>query len=343
MGKDAYNISASATVLHEAQKAVRANPSSAEDALSADRTAKHFCQYVNNHACMELEATQAAALVLGIDSYGGSDDLDYHSAWDTIKVAAYAVGGKLNKLKEEPGMADCDAPLEDESDPCRAICSNGRPCRNQVHRNAGTDGHCPFTCELHKHLRVEELQEGGADELADSDGEVVVSDSDGEDDDLLARGNVDAEAAAGVADDTGPRAATRRAATRGPQRDLLAFFRVDGGTKDGSCNVYTLSDGTPVNVCPAFCYAYRDARLHVFNPIEFRRRWVAPSREPALVTATLLRLARSPPLRLFGMPSPTQLQARENERGAAGAVRAALGCGELHLDVLAPEWPWQGP
>ena len=80
-----------------------------------------------------------------------------------------------------------------------------------------------------------------------------------------------AEAAAGVANDTGP-----RAATRGPQRDLLAFFRVDGGTKDGSCNVYTLSDGTPVSVCPAFCYAYRDARLHVFNPIEFRRRWVAP-------------------------------------------------------------------
>ena len=159
---------------------------------------------------MELEGTQAAALVLGIDSYGGSDDLDYHSAWDTIKVAAYAVG----KLKKEPGVSDCEAPLEEESDPCRAICSNGRPCRNQVHRNAGTDGHCPFTCELHKHLRVEELQEGGADELADSDGEVVVSDSDGEDDDLLARGNVDAEAAAGVADNTGPRAATRR-----PQRD----------------------------------------------------------------------------------------------------------------------------
>ena len=83
--------------------------------------------------------------------WGLSDDLDYHSAWDTIKVAAYAAGGKLNKLKEEPGMADCDAPLEDESDPCRAICSNGRPCRNQVHRNAGRDGHCPFTCELHKH------------------------------------------------------------------------------------------------------------------------------------------------------------------------------------------------
>ena len=73
------------------------------------------------------------------------------------------------------------------------------------------------------HLRVEELQKGGADELADSDGEVVVSDSDGEDDDLLARGNLDAAAAAGAADDMGPRAATRR-----PQRDLLAFiFPVD--------------------------------------------------------------------------------------------------------------------
>ena len=40
---------------------------------------------------------------------------------------------------------------------CRAICSNGRPCRNQVHPNAGTDGHCPFTCGLHKHLRKLQL------------------------------------------------------------------------------------------------------------------------------------------------------------------------------------------
>ena len=39
---------------------------------------------------MELEATQAAGLVLGVKSYGASDELDYHSPWDHIKVAAEA-------------------------------------------------------------------------------------------------------------------------------------------------------------------------------------------------------------------------------------------------------------
>ena len=46
---------------------------------------------------MELEATQAAGLVLGVKSYGTSDELDYHSAWDMIKVAAEAEHGLLKK------------------------------------------------------------------------------------------------------------------------------------------------------------------------------------------------------------------------------------------------------
>ena len=51
MGKDSVNISAAATVLHEADKKVREHPSSADDKLTAERTSKHFCQYVINHRC----------------------------------------------------------------------------------------------------------------------------------------------------------------------------------------------------------------------------------------------------------------------------------------------------
>ena len=55
------------------------------------------------HSGMELEATQAAGLVLGVKSYGTSDELDYHSAWDMIKVAAEAEHGLLMK---HPALAD---------------------------------------------------------------------------------------------------------------------------------------------------------------------------------------------------------------------------------------------
>ena len=251
MGKDAYNISAAATVLHEAHKAVHDHPSSAKDKLTADRTAKHFCQHVVNHAAMELEATQAAGLVLGINSYGSSDPLDYHSAWDVIKVAACAASGKL---VEEPDMADNDALLEDESILCRAINKDGTPRPTQVHPDPPNAG--------------KELGKGDGDELVESDCDVAVSDSEEDDDDLLARDNVDAMAAAVAFNDAEPRAAMRR-----PQRDLLSFFGVDGGTKDGSCNVYNLADGSCVYICPAFHYSYRASQLHLFNPIEFRRRF----------------------------------------------------------------------
>ena len=51
MGKDSVNISAAATVLHEAAKKVHEYPSSADDKLTAERTSKHFCQHVINHRC----------------------------------------------------------------------------------------------------------------------------------------------------------------------------------------------------------------------------------------------------------------------------------------------------
>ena len=297
MGKDSVNISASASVLHESHRKVHDHPSSADDKCTAERTSKHFCQHVINHASMELEATQAAGVVLGIKSYGRSDDLDYHSAWDHVKVAAYAESGLL---KQRPGLHD--VALEDDSDMCRAMCANGKPCRSRVHPKAGQEGHCEGTCGRHKHLRPEDLRPRDSDgqhasarrdatkppaastgEGAESDAEIVVSDSDTEvdDDDLLARDNVDAEAAAGMAEGGPPAAAASAAGgapRRGdgpqrPQRDLLAFFKADGGATSGSCNLFKDSDGKPVTMCSAYNYAYRDSRLRAFNPIEFRRRF----------------------------------------------------------------------
>ena len=171
-------------------------------------------------------------------------------------MAAYAESGLL---KQRPGLHD--VALEDDSDMCRATCANGKPCRSRVHPKAGQEGHCEGTCGRHKHLRPEDLRPRDDDgqhasarrdatkppaastgEGAESDAEIVVSDSDTEvdDDDLLARDNVDAEAAAGMAEGEPPAAAAgaaggapRRSDGQRPQRDLLAFFKADGGCDMG--------------------------------------------------------------------------------------------------------------
>ena len=226
---------------------------------------------------MELEATQAAGLVLGVKSYGTSDELDYHSAWDMIKVAAEAEHGLL---KKRPALAD--VAHDEGSNTCRATCANGRPCNNQVHPNAGQDGHCAWTCGLHKNKRPEDLrapedntqrpdeETPPPDDGEQSDADIVVSDSDDEDD-LFARDNVNAEAAAGMADERPPVARVvggkppRNREQPRPQTDLLKFFNADGGTTTGSCNLYKDSDGKPVFMCPGYNYAYRDSRLDAFT------------------------------------------------------------------------------
>ena len=234
---------------------------------------------------MELEATQAAGLVLGVKSYGASDELDYHSAWDHIKVAAEAEHGLL---KKRPALAD--VAHDEGSNTCRATCANGRPCNNQVHPNAGQDGHCAWTCGLHKNKRPEELrapedntqqpdeETPPPDDGEQSDADIVVSDSDDEDD-LFARDNVNAKAAAGMADERPPVARVvgdkppgNREQPR-PQTDLLKFFNADGGTTTGSCNLYKDSDGKPVFMCPGYNYAYRDSCLDALTPVEFRQQF----------------------------------------------------------------------
>ena len=95
MGKNSTKLSVSVPVLIDALRHVRNYPSTADDRDQPSRVAKYFTQHVINHSAVELEATQAAALVLGIGSSGGSDHIEYHHAWDYVKVAVAACALRL--------------------------------------------------------------------------------------------------------------------------------------------------------------------------------------------------------------------------------------------------------
>ena len=125
-------MAACASVLVDAYKHVREFPSTAEDSGEAERTAKHFAQYAINHAHMELTATQAAGVVLGHASSGGSGArLDYHSAWDFVKLARVAHMGDVafehvrpeedEKEQEEEGDARAEEEARERDELARAF------------------------------------------------------------------------------------------------------------------------------------------------------------------------------------------------------------------------------
>jgi hypothetical protein len=98
MGKECVEISACATMLLDAYKHIKEYPSSAEDSDTYDRIAKHFCQRVINKGCMELEALQAAGVVLGIPSSGTSDAIQYYNGWDVVRLARIASRGHTDDI-----------------------------------------------------------------------------------------------------------------------------------------------------------------------------------------------------------------------------------------------------
>ena len=93
MGKDCVQISASASMLLDALANIDEYPSSAEDTGTEDRRTKHFCQHVINKGCMELEAFQAAGVVLGVKSSGKSDAIQYYNGWEVVRLAKIASKG----------------------------------------------------------------------------------------------------------------------------------------------------------------------------------------------------------------------------------------------------------
>ena len=117
MGKDCVDLGAAASVLVDAAKHVREYPSVAEDSGEDGRTARHFAQHVINHSHMELEAVQAAGVVLGLRSSGSSGSvLQYHSAWDLVKQAQVAGTGSISFARGEAGEGGDDADAQTEID-----------------------------------------------------------------------------------------------------------------------------------------------------------------------------------------------------------------------------------
>ena len=98
MGKDCVQISASASMLLDAMKNINEYPSSAEDTGTQDRRTIHFCQHAINKGCVEMEALQAAGVVLTIHSSGKSDAIQYYSGWDVVRVAKIASKGHAGDI-----------------------------------------------------------------------------------------------------------------------------------------------------------------------------------------------------------------------------------------------------
>ena len=283
MGKDSVEISASANVLVEAHNYVRDDltASTANDTGEPERIAKHFAQHVINCSNMELEATQAAGIVLGIASSGGSDNIEYLGAWDLDKVASAAAESELDvDLSHVPDEDEADDDMdhpelvtgsdteEDDSDAeqdwvtehtscnvacgvgCKAACSTDWTTDGTVdcHAAYGTD--CTANCTADCHAEHTKRALFGQRprfcvpcNASPSDDEKQV--------DAAAEGNEESE--------------------REPEIDLLQHFHLDGGNCEGSSRTYHDAQGNPVAVAAAHHYAYRDTRLACFNAHEFHR------------------------------------------------------------------------
>ena len=280
MGKDSVEISASATVLVEAHKHVHdeLTASTAEDAGEPDRIAKHFAQHVINCSNMELEATQAAGIVLGIASSGGSDSIEYIGAWDLNKVASAAANMELDvdlshvPEEEEEGAdgdgaeddvascisADNSDTEEDDSDAEHVIghhagCQTG--CSADGHHtscSANCHAGCSANCHVGCCADAEHPKSALFGQRARFCGPCNASPSDDEkQEDADAEGDGELE--------------------REPEIDLLQHFHMDGGNCEGSSKTYHDAEGNPVVVAAAHHYAYRDSRLACFNGHEFHR------------------------------------------------------------------------
>ena len=98
MGKDCVQISASASMLLDAIKNIEEHPSTADDTGTQVRRTIHFCQHAINKGCVEMEALQAAGVVLGVHSSGKSDAIQYYSGWDMVRLAKIASKGHAGDI-----------------------------------------------------------------------------------------------------------------------------------------------------------------------------------------------------------------------------------------------------
>lgn len=118
---DEYNEGA--PILLATYESIKDYPSSAADAGEPDRIAKHFAQRVLNHRCLELEATQCAALCLGVSSAQSSEEYTFYSGWEgrhvmrqIMKDSPVTLCANSDNETEEHETLDANSMGNDEDD-----------------------------------------------------------------------------------------------------------------------------------------------------------------------------------------------------------------------------------
>ena len=109
MTKSAVDICAARSVIVDAHKHIQEFPSSAEDSGTVDRSTRHFVQRIINKSTMELEASQAACIVLQQESSTCADTLKFSSLWELRKLACIVAGGTYDDIDFTNALREDDA------------------------------------------------------------------------------------------------------------------------------------------------------------------------------------------------------------------------------------------
>ena len=310
MGKDSVQISAAATLLADAHRHVQdpLTKSRAEDADEPQRVAKHYMQHIINSANMEIEATQAAGIVLGMQSASGSHAPSFHGAWEVVALARVACGaestteGLLKMRAENEGLAmikgeDEDAELEAEQEEEAEEEKEEEEEEDYDGDDSGDDdGDEDFIASAFEQpasetqesrqwvvaqtvtaIRANQVRaarmrgsvvEGGEEEPSDG-----MSDGDGE---SVGGMSVELEDDEGGEEERDEEVGDPAIVASGPealdhveQINLEKHFHRDGGGKQGSGMAYYDDEGAMYILCHGHHYAWRDRALESFNAVEF--------------------------------------------------------------------------
>lgn len=245
MGKMCVEISASSSVFRDALKHVQEHTSAADDRDTEERKTKQFAAWVVNHSQMELEATQAAGLVLGIGSANGSEKTEAHFGWDFERLARIAAETRDQPLADttfgqggdEEDDTDDESEIQPNTEDHTAASELAQHPANDEGANFSTFDEYAMACAVgDMHLGAG----GGGDAAACADGGDGAGGGDGAD-------------------------------VAGPNEDLAQLFGASNGDRFGQSRSYLDKKGDKIPVSDAHTYAYRDQRLLNFTAHEFNR------------------------------------------------------------------------
>ena len=161
MTKSAVDICAARSVIVDAHKHIQEFPSRAEDSGTVDRSTRHFVQRIINKSTMELEASQAACIVLQQESSTCADTLKFSSLWELRKLACIVAGGTYDDIDFTNSLR------EDDADPNYDFLEPASEDEDHEDLLEGTFEPGDFHASQRVHARVAESRRGETIDLAE--------------------------------------------------------------------------------------------------------------------------------------------------------------------------------